>query len=144
MPYESELTFVGEECLIEADFNLSNVLFSFISDTLTLQLWKDRRDWERNPPSKGSIALQNYLGWESSFTLDKESITLALVLKEALVVLAFDSRETLMRWQVCSIVHAIMFKIKIVMWNRLKDREGDIINLPLASPTLPTKIIEIE
>ena len=32
--------------------------------------------------------------------MDKESQTLALVLKEALVLFAFDSRESLMRWQV--------------------------------------------
>lgn len=66
-----------------------------------MQLWKDKRDWEKNSaPTKGSIALQEYLGWEAGFTLDKESQTLALVLKESLVMFAFDNRETLMRWQV--------------------------------------------
>ena len=35
--------------------------FSF-TDSLTLQLWKDRKDWEKHPPSKGSIALEGYLG----------------------------------------------------------------------------------
>ncbi|TRY81230.1 hypothetical protein TCAL_10448 [Tigriopus californicus] len=69
-------------------------------DSLTLQLWKDKKDWERNPPSKGSIALEEYLGWEAGFTLEKESLTLALVLKGVLIALAFDCRETLMRWQV--------------------------------------------
>jgi hypothetical protein len=46
------------------------------------------------------VALQDYLGWEAGFSLDREALTLAVVLKEALVVLAFDSRETLIRWQV--------------------------------------------
>lgn len=32
--------------------------------------------------------------------MDKESQTLALVLREALVIFAFDTRESLMRWQV--------------------------------------------
>ena len=49
------------------------------------------------------MALHEYLGWEAGFTLDKESQTLALVLKETLIVFAFDNRETLMRWQVCYI-----------------------------------------
>ena len=48
------------------------------------------------------MALHEYLGWEAGFTLEKESQTLALVLKESLIVFAFDNRETLMRWQVRS------------------------------------------
>lgn len=73
---------------------------SSISDSLTLQLWKDRKDWERNPPSKGSIALEEYLGWEAGFTLDRESQTLALILKSDIICLAFEHREVLIRWQV--------------------------------------------
>ena len=46
------------------------------------------------------MALHEYLGWEAGFTLEKESQTLALVLKDSLIVFAFDNRETLMRWQV--------------------------------------------
>ena len=46
------------------------------------------------------LCLLSFTGWEAGFTLEKESQTLALVLKEALIVLAFDSRESLMRWQV--------------------------------------------
>lgn len=37
---------------------------------------------------------------ETAFTLDKESNTLALICLELEVVLAFDSRETLIHWQV--------------------------------------------
>ena len=48
------------------------------------------------------MALHEYLGWEAGFTLEKESQTLALVLKDSLIVFAFDNRETLMRWQVNS------------------------------------------
>ena len=43
-------------------------LFLF-PDLLTLQLWKDKRDWEKNQaPTKGSISLQDYLGiWFKDF-----------------------------------------------------------------------------
>ena len=37
---------------------------------------------------------------ETAFTLDKESNTLALICHELEVALAFDSRETLIQWQV--------------------------------------------
>ncbi len=82
---------------------LYNVL-AVVLDSLTLQLWKDRRDYDRHPPSKGSLSLQGYLGWEAAFTLEKESLTLAIILSQAVIVLAFDSRETLMRWQVRIII----------------------------------------
>ena len=42
----------------------------------------------------------HFSGWEAGFTLDKESQTLAIVLKENLILFAFDNRESLMRWQV--------------------------------------------
>ena len=77
------------------------IMYFFFSDSLTLQLWKDRRDWEKNPgPTKGSIALEEYLGWEAGFTLDRESQTLAIILKKDILSLALDNRENLMRWQV--------------------------------------------
>ena len=37
---------------------------------------------------------------ETGFTLDKESNTLALICREIVVILAFDSRESLIQWQV--------------------------------------------
>lgn len=37
---------------------------------------------------------------ETGFTLDKESNTMALICSEVVVVLAFDSRELLIQWQV--------------------------------------------
>ena len=37
---------------------------------------------------------------ETGFTLDKESNTMALICTEVVVVLAFDSRELLIQWQV--------------------------------------------
>ena len=58
------------------------------------------------------MALHEYLGWEAGFTLEKESQTLALVLKESLIVFAFDNRETLMRWQVRSFYLLYTFNLK--------------------------------
>jgi hypothetical protein len=70
-------------------------------DSLTLQLWRDRREREKgSPPSKGSLALNGYLGCETGFSLDRESMTLALILTEEVVVMALESKEALMRWQV--------------------------------------------
>lgn len=71
-----------------------------VADSLTLQLWKDRKDWEKHPPTKGSIALEEYIGWEAGFTLDRESNTLAIILKQNIISFAFDNRENLIRWQV--------------------------------------------
>nr|XP_040577835.1 uncharacterized protein LOC121126605 isoform X4 [Lepeophtheirus salmonis] len=72
-----------------------------VADSLIFQLWKDRKDKERNcSPSKGSLVLENYFGYETGFTLDKESLTLAILFGEMVVVLAFNCREILMRWQI--------------------------------------------
>lgn len=42
----------------------------------------------------------DFPGWEAGFTLDRESNTLALILKSDIISLAFDNRENLIRWQV--------------------------------------------
>ena len=52
------------------------------------------------PATKGSINLNDYIGFESSFNLDKEANTLALIFKEIVVLIAVESRELLMKWQV--------------------------------------------
>ncbi len=89
------------------------MLFLPNADSLTLQLWRDRRERSRGggggsggggggdgAPTKGSVALQGFLGCECGFALDRESLTLALVLEEGVVALALESREALVRWQV--------------------------------------------
>ncbi|GAB6018645.1 hypothetical protein CHUAL_000322 [Chamberlinius hualienensis] len=50
--------------------------------------------------TKASLSLQSFLGVESGFTLDKESNTLAILCRELVVVVAFDTRELLIEWQV--------------------------------------------
>lgn len=44
--------------------------------------------------------MEHFLGIESGFTLDKESNTIAIICQDVIVILAFDTREILMQWQV--------------------------------------------
>ncbi|KAJ2940328.1 hypothetical protein O0L34_g2 [Tuta absoluta] len=47
-----------------------------------------------------ALSLQQFVGAESGFTLDKHSNTLALVCRDLVAVLAFETRERLIQWQV--------------------------------------------
>lgn len=73
---------------------------AFFSDCLYLQLYRDSKDRYKQGHTKASLSLQHFLGLESGFTLDKESNTVAILCQDVVVVLAFDSRERLMQWQV--------------------------------------------
>jgi hypothetical protein len=78
-------------------------LFTFIlllPDCVHLQLYKDLKERTRNGQTKASLSLQQFLGFESGFTLDKESNTLALLCEDVVPVLAFDTREILIQWRV--------------------------------------------
>lgn len=68
-----------------------------------MQLYRDSKDRYKNGQTKASLSLQHYLGCESGFTLDKESNTIAILCQDVVVVLAFDTRERLIQWQVCTI-----------------------------------------
>ena len=77
------------------------LIFVLFPDCLTLQLWRDGREKERGVPNtKGSLNLTDYIGCEHSFNLDKEANTIALIFKQMVVLLAFEERETLIKWQV--------------------------------------------
>ncbi|KAL4702669.1 hypothetical protein ACJJTC_002393, partial [Scirpophaga incertulas] len=65
-----------------------------------LQLYKDLKERQKNGQTKASLSLQQFLGFESGFTLDKESNTLALLCEDVVPVLAFDTRENLIQWRV--------------------------------------------
>lgn len=56
---------------------------------------------------------------ESAFTLDKESHTLALICSELQVTLAFDSRETLIQWQVHTRSHFPEGKSRLLPQNQM-------------------------
>ncbi|RZF36804.1 hypothetical protein LSTR_LSTR014001, partial [Laodelphax striatellus] len=67
---------------------------------LHLQLYRDSKDRYKQGQTKASLSLQHFLAVESGFTLDKESNTIAIICQDVTVVLAFDTRERLIQWQV--------------------------------------------
>lgn len=78
-----------------------NIPFLFsLTDCLHLQLYGDSKDRYKQGQTKASLSLQHFLGVESGFTLDKESNTIAIICQDVTVVLAFDTRERLIQWQV--------------------------------------------
>ncbi|XP_024086265.1 uncharacterized protein LOC106668392 [Cimex lectularius] len=70
------------------------------ADCLHLQLYRDSKDRYKQGQTKASLSLQHFLGVETGFTLDKESNTIAILCQDVTVVLAFDTRERLIQWQV--------------------------------------------
>lgn len=75
-------------------------MFVLIPDCLHLQLYRDSKDRYKQGQTKASLSLQHFLGIEAGFTLDKESNTIAIICQDVIVVLAFDTRERLIQWQV--------------------------------------------
>lgn len=80
--------------------HFKTVISSFFSDCLHLQLYGDSKDRFKQGQTKASISLQHFLGIQSGFTIDKESNTIAIMCQDVNVVLAFDTRESLIHWQV--------------------------------------------
>jgi hypothetical protein len=72
---------------------------------------------------QGSISLSDYLGVETSFNLDKESHTMALIFREMIIILALPSREILIKWQVVLIFSALFILFYF-----------DLINFYIGSP----------
>lgn len=92
-------------------------LFLFMLDCLHLQLYRDSKDRYKQGQTKASLSLQHFLGVESGFTLDKESNTIAIICQDVIVVLAFDTRERLIQWQVKNFLLFIRYhsSVKIVL-----------------------------
>ncbi|CAG2054602.1 unnamed protein product [Timema podura] len=78
----------------------SRLFCLFVSDCLHLQLYRDSKDRYKQGQTKASLSLQHFLGFEAGFTLDKESNTIAIICQDVTVILAFDTRERLIQWQV--------------------------------------------
>jgi hypothetical protein len=72
----------------------------FLTDCLHLQIYRDSKDRCKNGSTKSSLSLDGFLAMETGFTLEKESNTIAIICKEIVVLLAFDTRELLIQWQV--------------------------------------------
>lgn len=77
-----------------------HLLVRLFADCLHLQLYADSKDRYKQGQTKASLSLQHFLGVQSGFTLDKESNTIAIICQDVTVVLAFDTRERLIQWQV--------------------------------------------
>ncbi|XP_045500788.1 uncharacterized protein LOC123698253 [Colias croceus] len=71
-----------------------------VADCVHLQVYRDSKARWGGAASKASLSLQQYLGCEAGFTLDKHSHTLALLCADFTAVLAFETRERLIQWQV--------------------------------------------
>ncbi|KAJ0174400.1 hypothetical protein K1T71_009508 [Dendrolimus kikuchii] len=71
-----------------------------VADCVHVQLYRDSRARWGGAATKASLSLQHFLGCESGFTLDKHSNTLALVCRDLVAILAFETRERLIQWQV--------------------------------------------
>jgi hypothetical protein len=80
--------------------NINVHLFSSRTDCLHLQFYKDSKERYKNGPTKASLSLQHFLGIETGFTFDKESNTIAILCEDVIVILAFDTREVALQWQV--------------------------------------------
>ncbi|KAK0172359.1 hypothetical protein PV328_005689 [Microctonus aethiopoides] len=104
-------TMVDNNCIIEGNVKFRDgkkwksrwcVMrkLSPVADCLHLQLYGDSKDRHKQGQTKASLSLQHFLGIESGFTLDKESNTIAIICQDLIVVLAFDTRERLIQWQV--------------------------------------------
>ncbi|XP_013179669.1 PREDICTED: uncharacterized protein LOC106126505 [Papilio xuthus] len=84
---------------------MERILINFAAEDeeahcLHLQLYRDPKDRYKKGQTKASLSLQHFLGFESGFTLDKESNTIAIICQDVIVVLAFETRERLISWQV--------------------------------------------
>lgn len=80
-----------------------NSIYIFLlrfSDCLSLQFYKNIKDRQRQVFPKESLSLEEYLGVEYGFTLDKELNTLGVICQDKVVILAFDTKEKLIQWQV--------------------------------------------
>ncbi|XP_053610993.1 uncharacterized protein LOC128675548 [Plodia interpunctella] len=71
-----------------------------VADCVHVQLYRDSKARWGGAATKASLSLQQYLGCEAGFTLDKHSNTLALVCRDLVAILAFETRERLIQWQV--------------------------------------------
>ncbi|KAH9389950.1 Protein Dok-7 [Tyrophagus putrescentiae] len=72
-----------------------------VADCLHVNLYSSYNDKIRNVLPKRTIFLQSaaYLGIESGFTLQNESNTLAIVCRDATLVIALETREIMHQWQ---------------------------------------------
>ncbi|UXI14521.1 Ankyrin-2 [Sarcoptes scabiei] len=70
-----------------------------IANCLQMIMYKSFKEKLKNFPPKSIFELEHYLGIESGFHCEKESNTIALILRNRIILLAFETREILNQWQ---------------------------------------------
>ena len=65
-----------------------------------MYLYKDVRDSVKGANPKSSFPLDGFYGLESGICYDKETSVLAIICHKHIVLFAFDSRETLIQFEI--------------------------------------------
>ncbi|XP_052781078.1 uncharacterized protein LOC128217750 isoform X1 [Mya arenaria] len=71
-----------------------------VADRLLVYLYKDVRDAVKGLSAKSSFPLDGFYGLESGICIDKETSVLAIICNKQITLLAFDSRETLIQFEI--------------------------------------------
>ena len=108
-----------------------------VANSLIMQFYKKSLN-KGKAQSKASLNLEHLLGLESCFLLQKESMTLAIICRTFVTVLAFENREMLLEWQaqIAEILghsKCIKFTLKIVVFHVHSSLEGERYEVQLLS-----------
>ncbi|KAL5018490.1 hypothetical protein ScPMuIL_004212 [Solemya velum] len=71
-----------------------------VADRLQVLLFKDVRDVIRGGHPKSNFPLEGFYGLEAGLNFDKESIVLAIICQKVVTLLAFESREYLIQFEI--------------------------------------------
>ena len=63
-------------------------------------LYKDVKDSVKGGHPKSSFPLDGFYGLESGICFDKETSVLAIICQKQIILLAFESRETLIQFEI--------------------------------------------
>ena len=75
-------------------------VLSFFSDRLIVYLFKDVKDSVKGANPKSHFPLDGFYGLESGICFDKETSVLAIICQKVITLLAFESRETLIQFEI--------------------------------------------
>ena len=75
-------------------------VLSFFSDRLIVYLFKDVKDSVKGASPKSHFPLDGFYGLESGICFDKETSVLAIICQKVITLLAFESRETLIQFEI--------------------------------------------
>ncbi|ELU05544.1 hypothetical protein CAPTEDRAFT_66459, partial [Capitella teleta] len=76
-----------------------------ISDRLHISLYKDLTDYHRRQSEKQTISLEKFFGIDSDLVLEKERHVMVLICQTAPLLLAAETREELVAWEVTIRAH---------------------------------------